>query len=304
MKNKRKIIIDTDPGHDDALAILLMEKSEMFDIKAITTVAGNSSIQNTTNNARFVLDLIESKTPLYSGANKPIARHLVQADVHGKNGLDGAEITKTVSLTGNAVDKIIEIAHTYPGELSLLVLGPCTNIAQALLKDLGLVNLLSEIVIMGGAIEVPGNKNRVAEFNIYVDPEAADVVFRSPVKKTLVTLDACNHISFKLDDFEVLSNTNLYEPLISMMRPFLSGIQKYEKDARILVYDALAAYYLVNQKAYVTTEMDIQIETKGNLTRGMTVTDRRKFGNKMNNVNVVTKIDESIFKNDFFAILK
>src|SRR3989339_812259 len=191
---KRKIIIDTDPGHDDALAIMLIEKSELFDVQAITTNAGNSTIQNTTNNARYVLDLIGSTTPLYSGAATPLKRALIQAEVHGEGGLAGAVITKQEPLTGSAVDQIIDIVKRDPGQISILTLGPLTNIAEALIKDSSLASEIQEVVMMGGAIAVPGNKNRVAEFNIFVDPDAADIVFRAPVKKVLVPLDACNDV--------------------------------------------------------------------------------------------------------------
>jgi len=105
---KRKIIINTDPGHDDALALILLEKSGLFDICAITTVAGNSTIQNTTNNARYILDLLGSSTPLFSGTASPLKRKLIQAEVHGKSGLAGATIRKQELLSGNAPDKIIE----------------------------------------------------------------------------------------------------------------------------------------------------------------------------------------------------
>ncbi len=106
---KQKIIIDTDPGHDDALAIILAEKSKIFNIMAITTVAGNSTIQNTTNNARFILDLIDSDTKLYSGAKKPLKQELIQAVVHGDSGLDGVKIAKQEKLTNEATNKIIQI---------------------------------------------------------------------------------------------------------------------------------------------------------------------------------------------------
>lgn len=303
MNEKRKVIIDTDPGHDDALAILLMEKSALFDIKAITTVAGNSSIQNTTNNARFVLDLINSPTPIYSGADKPLKRELIQANVHGENGLAGADITKTEQLTEDAVDRIIEIVRANPGEVSILTLGPLTNVAQAFLKDKELPSLVSEIVMMAGAIEVPGNKNRVAEFNVFVDPDAAKVVFEADVKKTIVPLDACNDISLTLEDFQTIADPGLREPIIGIINPYIKGIQEFEKTSGALMYDVLAAYFLVNPSAFTNRDMDIQIETESELTRGMTVADRRNWGLKKENTTVVKKIDEAKFREDFFMIL-
>jgi inosine-uridine nucleoside N-ribohydrolase len=303
-KIKNSIIIDTDPGHDDALAIMLLEKSGLFDIKAVTTVAGNSTIQNVTNNARYILDLLGSKVPLYSGSSKPLRRDLIKAVVHGEGGLEGACISTTEPLTNDAVERIISIVRENPNQISLVVIGPQTNIAQAFLKDPELSSFVKEIVIMGGAVTVPGNKNRVAEFNIFVDPEAAEIVFSSSVKKILVPLDVCNDIILQLSDFEKLQGSPLYEPLLVMMAKYIEGIRAGENFRGALVYDALAAYYLINPKAYTIKPMDIRIETVSELTRGMTVAERRIWGDKNFNVDVVVGIDGKAFKNDFIEILK
>lgn len=301
---RKNIIIDTDPGHDDILAIMLLVKSNLFKIRGITTVAGNSDIQNVTNNARFVIELLEKDIPLYSGSRKPLKRKLVKAVVHGKNGLAGIKEIKKESLNNLAVEKIIEIVRNNPNKISLVVLGPETNIAKAFLKDKELPNLIKEIIVMGGAFNVPGNKSRVAEFNIFVDPEAAEIVFNSKVKKVIVPLDVCNDIYFKLNDFNKLKGTKLYKPLSSMMKEFLKGIAKDEGVERILVYDALAAYYLINPKAFLLEKADVRIETKGKFTSGMTVIEARKQAKKDFNVNVVKKIDRKKFVKDFIDILK
>lgn len=300
---KRKIIIDTDPGHDDALAIMLLEKSGLFDILAITTVAGNSTIQNTTNNARYVLDLLNSTISLYSGAATPLKIKLVQANVHGPSGLAGVTITKQEQLTGDAVDQIIEIVKNNPKQVSILTLGPLTNLAEALQKDETIAPLIQEVIMMGGAIAVPGNKNRVAEFNIFVDPDAAGIVFSAPVKKTLIPLDACNDVFLTLDDFEQLKNSHLYEPIRAMMTYYIEGIQAFEKTTGALMYDPLAAYFLINPSSYITELMDIQIETQSELTRGMTVADRRTWGEKHLNILVAKSADRIAFVKDFLEIL-
>lgn len=300
---KRPIIIDTDPGHDDALAIMLLEKSNLFDIKAITTVSGNSTVENTTNNARFILDLIDSKTPIYSGENNPLNRELIQAVVHGDSGMDGVTIIKKEPLNNLAVDKIIEIVKENPNQVSILVIGPQTNIAKAFLKDPELPKLVKELVIMGGAIEVPGNKNRVAEFNVFVDPEAADVVFKSGAKITLIPLDVCNEVFLSLSDFKRLEGSKIFEPIISMMGCYIKGINTFENFDGALMYDPVAAYYLLNPGAFQTKMMDIIVETKSELTRGMTVADRRTWGEKKLDVNVATKVDKQRFTDDFLRIL-
>lgn len=306
MKNnilKKKIIIDTDPGHDDALAIMLLEKSERFKIEAITTVCGNSTIENVTNNARFILDLIGSQTPIYIGERKPLKRKLIKAVVHGESGMDGADIVKKLIGKNDAIGKIIEIVRDNRGQISILLLGPETNLAKAFLRDPKLPQLVKELVIMGGAINVPGNKNRVAEFNIFVDPEAADIVFRAPVKKTLVPLDLCNDIYLNLEDFKILEKTLFYPQIISMMKEYIKGIATFEKEKKAFMYDPLAAYYLLNKKAFVTEKMDIRIETAGELTRGMTVTEKRKWGGKEFNIQVATHMDRATFVKDFFEII-
>lgn len=301
--SKQPIIIDTDPGHDDALAIMLLVKSNVVDIKAVTTVAGNATIQDVTNNARFLIDLLKLDTPLYSGAEKPLVRDQVLANVHGKGGLVGANVTKVEPLNSLAVDKIIEIVRQNPNQVSLLVIGPQTNIAQAIIKDPELPGLIKQIVIMGGAIEVPGNKSRVAEFNIFCDPQAAEIVFNSSAPKVVVPLDVCNNIPFYIEDFEKLKSSNLYSTVMPMMKHFIKGIKQFENHEGALVYDALAAYYFLNPIAFTLVDMDVRVETKGELTFGMTVADRRAWGEKSPNSSVTTKLNRETFTEDFIRIL-
>lgn len=301
---KRKIIIDTDPGHDDVMAIMLAVKSGYFDIKAITTVCGNSIIQNTTKNARYVLDLLgRNDLQIFSGASKPLKRPLIQAVVHGKTGLDGIKVSNNQELSGNAVDKILSLIKKNPNEITLVALGPLTNIARAILKDAMTMSRLQGIVIMGGAIRAPGNKNRVAEFNIFVDPEAADIVFNFPIPKTIVPLDACNHVQLSLDDFKKIKNKKLRLELVKMSKPYIRNIAKHEGIEAAMMYDPLTVYYLINPKAAKTFMCNVAIETKGELTRGMTVADFRKKTEHENNTKIVDFISLDVFKKDFIGIL-
>ncbi len=307
MNNKNQlppIIIDTDPGHDDALAIILLEKSKLFDIKAITTVAGNATIEDVTNNTRYILDLISSNSPIFSGETKPLAREQIIAQVHGKGGLAGANVTKTEPLTNNAVDKIIQIVRENPNEVSIVVIGAQTNIAKAFIKDPELPKIIKQLVIMGGNIEAPGNKSAVAEFNIFCDPEAADIVFESGVKIVLNPLDVANNMPMFLEEFEQLKGSHLYRPIMSMMEHFIKGIEQFELASGALMYDPLAAYYLVNPSAYTLKDMEIHIETKGKYTYGMSVADRRSWGEKKPNVSVISSVKRNVFVKDFIRILK
>ncbi len=301
-----KIIIDTDAGHDDVLAMMLLIKSRRFDIKAVTTVAGNSTIDNAMRNAAFTLDLLNRRDiPIYSGKPRPLKRKLITAVVHGKTGLDGVDTSHTnCKLTDNAHQPIIELARANPHQVTILTLGPLTNIARAFLSDPQLPSLIKEIVMMGGAIDVCGNKNRVAEFNMFVDPEAADIVFRSKVKKVLVPLDACNEIVLTELDFEKVKGSPLYMPIKNMMRQFIRGIERFEGVKGALVYDAIAAYYLFKPSVFRYKAMDIVIETKGEHTAGMTVAEKRRRVERDNNVRVVTCISKGRFIKDLISILK
>ena len=297
-----KIIIDTDPGKDDALAIILLALSNKVTIEAITTVAGNSTIQNVTNNARYVVDLINKNIPIYSGSEKPLAQELNVANVHGDNGLSGVNVLKTQSLSNNAADKIIEIVKANPGQVSIVAIGPETNIALAIKKAPEITKIIKQLVIMGGAISVPGNKNRVAEFNIFVDPEAAEIVFNSGVPIVLIPLDICNATPLFMSDFEKITNPVLKSPIKQMMDPYIKAIAKFEGQTGALVYDALATYFFINPSAYELTPMDVRIESKGDLTRGMSVADKRTWGEKSINTRVVTKLDRERFVTDFISI--
>jgi len=301
----KKIIIDTDPGHDDALALMLAVKSGMFDILAITTVAGNSTIENCTRNARYIMKLVDSEDiPIYSGSEKPLKRDLILANVHGKSGLEGIDPANESNLTRNAVDKIISLIEKNPEEITLVTLGPLSNVALAIQKNPESMKKLKEVIIMGGAIRVPGNKNRVAEFNFFVDPDAADIVFKFPVKKTIVPLDVCNKVQMQLSDFERISNEKLKTPVLAMMKPFIENIYKYDmKIKAALVYDALTVYYLINPKICKIKKYNIQIETESNLTRGMAVADLRDRPEAGPNVSVVEYIPKERFVNDFVGVL-
>lgn len=300
-----KIIIDTDPGHDDALALIMAGKSDGVEIMAVTTVAGNSTIQNTTKNARYVLDYIgRNDVAVFSGESKPMKRDLVQAVVHGSSGLQGANIKNMPTLSNDAPEQMIRIIEDNPGEVTVVALGPLTNIANAIRKKPSVINKVKQIVFMGGAIGVPGNKNRVAEFNIFVDPEAANIVMQSSVPKVMVPLDACNNIQVSLADFARVRDIKLRKFLIGIMTPYIANIAKDIGVQAGLVYDPLAVFCLLCPGSCETKKYNILIETKSELTRGMTVADRRNVTDGLEpNVTVVTKINESDFFRKFFRSL-
>jgi inosine-uridine nucleoside N-ribohydrolase len=156
---------------------------------------------------------------------------------------------------------------------------------------------------MGGAIKVPGNKNRVAEFNIFVDPEAASIVFAFPVKKTLVPLDVCNQVKLVLQDFKSIKNLSLRNVLLKMIKPYIKNIAEDEGVKAAMMYDPLTVYYLLNPKVAQTYRCNIGIETTGQFTSGMTVADLRIKPEQEVNVTIVEYIEKNDFKNDFIQIL-
>ena len=251
---KNKIIFDTDPGVDDALALMLLAKSKEIEIIAITTVAGNSTIENTTSNAQFLKKLLKLNCPIYSGASKALNGPFTTANVHGASGLAGIDHKEVPQLSNNASNKIIEIVCQNPHEVTIICVGPETNLAQAIIDHPSLPSLIKEVIIMGGAILSPGNKTAVAEFNIGLDPEAAKIVFDAPTKKTLVPLDVCYQTPLFQDDFAKLKGSSLFQTVKDITTPYIKAIKQFEGQEGAIVYDALAAYYLINNKPFTTQE--------------------------------------------------
>ncbi len=304
MNNKPKIIIDTDPGVDDAIAIMLLAKSDMVNIQAITTVAGNSGIKNTTANAEYLKDLLSLNCPIYSGATDSLTGPFVEGQVHGVTGLTGIVHNFQGNLTNNATEKIVELVNQFPNEIIILCLGPLTNLAQAIQKDPTLPSKIKQIVMMGGAVQSPGNKSWVAEFNIFLDPEAADIVFKTETPKVLVPLEVCYHTPLFVKDLEKMTDSSpLKQVLINLITPYIKFLNQFEGVDGAIVYDALAAYYLINKEAYTTKNLEIKIETKGEFTRGMTVADLRTWGDKNPNTIVATALNRDIFTEDLLKTL-
>lgn len=299
-----KLIIDTDPGVDDAMALMLAIQSNRFDIQAITTVCGNATLEKTTRNTRYILDLLHrADIPVYSGAATPLTRPLVQALVHGDSGLGNLTPDTPSHLTANAVEKMLEIIAASPDEVTLVALGPLTNVARAMLVDARVMAQVKEVLIMGGAIKVPGNKSRVAEFNFYVDPEAAKIVFRFPVAKTLVPLDACLHVRLSLADFRAVRHAPMRNALVGMAETYIAQIAAHEHIEAALMYDPLTIFSLISPDACHTYRCNIEIETNGELTRGMSVADLRIKPEAQPNTTVIDDIDEAAFRKTFLETI-
>lgn len=276
----RKIIIDTDPGQDDAVAILIALASRDLEVLGITCVAGNVPLILTGNNARKILELANcSDVPIYLGADKPIKRKLVTAEhAHGKTGLDGPELPdpKIKYQDISAIDFIIDtILKGDSKSITLCALGPLTNIALAFQKAPEIIPMIEEIVLMGGGFFEGGNVTPSAEFNIYVDPHAAQEVLQSGVPIVMHPLDVTHEVVTSPDVINQLRQLNNYPADVTAdMLGFYERFngEKYGYEGAPL-HDPNVIVYLLNPGLYQGKLINVQVEIESNLTMGMTVAD-------------------------------
>lgn len=277
----RKIIIDTDPGQDDAVAILLaLACPEEIEVIGITAVAGNVPLPLTHKNARIICELAgRADMPVYAGCDRPLAHTLVTAEhVHGKTGLDGPNLPDPVMqlADGHAVDYIIDTLRSHPeNSITLCPLGPLTNIAAAFEKAPDIAKKVQEIILMGGAYFEVGNITPAAEFNIYVDPEAADIVFKSGAPIVVMPLDVTHKAlvtKARNDTFRAIGTP--VGIAVAQMTDFFERFdkEKYGSDGAPL-HDPCVTAYLIQPDLFSGRHINVEIETKSDLTRGMTVAD-------------------------------
>lgn len=303
----RKIIIDTDPGQDDAVAILLaLASPEEIEVLGITAVAGNVPLKLTARNARMVCELAgRTDIPVFSGCDRPLAHSLVTAEhVHGKTGLDGPDLPEpTMPLAeGHAVDFLIDTLRAHPpGTVTLCPLGPLTNIATALQKAPDIAARVQEIVLMGGAYFEVGNITPAAEFNIHVDPEAAEIVFKSGISLTVMPLDVTHKALVtapRNDAFRALGTP--VGVAVAQMTDFFERFdkEKYGSDGAPL-HDPCVTAYLIRPDLFSGRFINVEIETQSELTRGMTVADWWGVTDRARNATFMGDVDAD----GFFALL-
>lgn len=273
----RPIIIDTDPGQDDAVAILLALTSDELDVLGITCVAGNVPLDLTQTNARKICELAgRADMKVFAGADRPMKRDLVTAEyVHGQTGLDGPDLpAPTMPLQDQyAVDFIVETCLA--GRVTLCPLGPLTNIALALERAPEIAEQIEEIVLMGGGFFEGGNVTPAAEFNIYVDPHAADIVFRSGVPITVMPLDLTHSAltsRARVAAFEALGTApgKATAELLDFFERY--DAEKYGSAGGPL-HDPNVIAFLLRPELYQGRHINVEVETKSELTMGMTVAD-------------------------------
>ena len=303
----RQIIIDTDPGQDDAVAILLaLASPDDLDVLGITSVAGNVPLPLTTRNARMICELAgHPQTPIFAGCDRPLAHTLVTAEhVHGKTGLDGPDLPDPTMPVQeqHAVDFIVDTLRNAPkGTVTLCPLGPLTNIATALTRAPDIAERIQEIVLMGGAYFEVGNITPAAEFNIYVDPEAAEIVFKCGAPITVLPLDVTHKAlvtTARNEAFRALGTP--VGVAVAQMTEFFERFdkEKYGSEGAPL-HDPCVTAYLIRPELFSGRHINVEIETQSQLTRGMTVADWWGVTDRAPNATFIGDIDAD----GFFALL-
>lgn len=296
---KTKIILDCDPGHDDAIAILLAARHPALEVLGITTVAGNQTLEKTTTNALHVCEYLGLDIPVYAGMALPLVREQVVAgNVHGETGLDGPvfEPLHTKAQEKRAVDFLIDTLLESDGDITLVPTGPMTNIATAMRMEPAIIPKIKQIVCMGGAYGT-GNFTPSAEFNFFADPEAAHVVFKSGVKLTMMGLDLTNQTICTpdvIDRMELVGNRA--GKLFSDLMHFTLKTQKecFGLEAGP-VHDVTCIAYLVAPELFTTADMFVEIDINRGPCYGRSVCDTINCLRKEPNCTVGTGINLPAF---------
>lgn len=306
MSAPRKIIIDTDPGQDDAVAILMALGSSELEVLGLTAVAGNVALKLTQTNARRICELAgRPDVPVYAGASQPLLRRLVTAEeVHGETGLRGLDLPEpaTPLQARHAVDFIVETLMSEPsGSVTLCPLGPLTNIALALNRAPEIAPRIREIVLMGGGFFEGGNVTPTAEFNIYVDAEAASAVFQSGVPIVMMPLDV-THKALTTPD-RVAAIRDLGTPVGQATATLLEYYERFDAEKYGTLggplHDPCVIGYLLNPDLFKGRLCNVSVETGSALTYGMTVVDWWGVTDRPKNAMVMRDIDAD----GFFALL-
>lgn len=293
-----RIILDTDPGADDALAILLMLASPEIQIEAITTVHGNVTIDKTTRNTLALLEFLNARNiPVAKGCSLPLVKppHQKQGEsVHGSSGMGRTNLPEPTikPIETHAVDYLIERFLAEPNDLSLFAIGPLTNVALAIRKEPKFAQAVKELVIMGGAIRSGGNMTPLAEFNISEDPHAAHVVFNSGIPITLIPLDVTYKCLLTSADLERLNTINL--PISKFVNDvtadYMAFYLKYEGFSGCALHDPLTVAAIIAPELLHLEEHYVNVDISGGVSTGKTYADFMKVAKKPANMNVALDV--------------
>ncbi len=305
-----KILLDLDTGVDDALALMYLAEARrrrQVDFVGCGTVAGNVEVERTTRNTLKLLELLDLAIPVAAGAARPLRGPLHTAPfVHGDDGLADSHLGPPRSRpTGeHAVDQILRMSRVYAGELTILAFGPLTNLGLAFKRDPGLARRLERVVVMGGSLS-GGNASAVAEANVFNDPEAARIVFASGAPVTMVGLDVTREAYLEERDLGPLAALDGWRAQLALhfVRYMMAAYQRLGRPAQCILHDPLSAGVCLEPDLVTTEYLTVDVETRGELTRGMTVADRRPAPEKAPSVDVALTVDADRFREGFLDAL-
>ena len=298
----RKIIIDTDPGIDDAAAIAIAMFSPELDVQLITTVSGNVSVEKTTHNALRLMTLWNAGVPVAAGASRSLTGMQYDAgDTHGESGMDGFAFDEVTAqpVKLHAVEAMRRVLERSEEKITLVPIGPLTNLALLFVQYPEVKEKIEEIVLMGGAF-LRGNITPAAEFNIYVDPEAADIVFRSGLPIVMCGLELANMARITGPMVDAVRGNN---PTAEMIYRLFEHYRDGDMESGLNMFDSTAVAYLLAPELYTTVDCFVGIETASPLTRGMTVCDLDNRLGRTPNVKVCTAVDPAGFQKLFIDAL-
>ena len=306
--NRIKVVIDTDPGVDDAFAIFLAHASEKIDIKAVTTTAGNVGIGITTRNALAIRELLGAKFPVFQGASEPLVIPFMDAsEIHGSDGLGHYKIKGVESHceNGYAWDALYNIAREN-GKITVIALGPLTNLAIALLRYPDLSRYIEKVVSMGGSVGY-GNTAPYSEFNYWCDPLAARIVFESDLKIHMIGLNATRQTSLNDEELDLLkSESSEIDEFVQIQKKYyLQRLISSGLTTGFHLPDVVAVAAVINQDLIEYQEAPVKVITDTGMTQGWTVADfrrRKDQGNPM--ISVAMKANKELFKNELLTINK
>jgi purine nucleosidase len=297
----RRFLIDTDTASDDAVALVMALQTKDVQIEAITVVAGNVPLRQGVQNALYTVEICKKAVPVYQGAAAPLLRKLETAQhVHGKDGMGeiGLKLEGRTPADGHAVDVIRQTIRKFSGEITLVTLGPLTNIAQALLLEPELATLVKECVIMGGTGQGYGNITPVAEYNIWVDPEAARIVYASGMRMTMVGWDI-SRMYATFNPQEEAAWRNIGTPLAKFCVDIQRKLKEFSHKNGLPGFDLAdpiaMAVALDRTVATECKNLFVDIETEGTLSRGQTIVDHLGATQKKPNIEVVLKANRKQF---------
>lgn len=303
----KKVILDVDTGIDDALALILAIKSEKLDVIGVTTVAGNVGVQDARKNTLKILKLLDREDiEVYEGCKKPISREIeFHGFIHGRDGLAGElkDLDTKEKNDIHAVEYIIDSISSSPGEITLIMLGPLTNLAVALENEAEIAEKIKEVYIMGGAARVPGNITPLAEFNFYKDPESAYKVLHSGLDIKLIGLDVTNHARLGEGDLERIDKKGEYgEFLYNISKYYIDRSEEITGERTCALHDPLVVAASLDRGILEYEKVFVDLEYSSRISDGQLVAYFARKGYSPN-VDLAVSIDEKRFKDLFLEIM-